>query len=341
MPQVPYNPVSQVGPSGEATPGMTDRSTAEAFGGGVAAALGGLGKAVEGAGNEIFTRAMAMQELANDSEAREADSKYMIAAGELHANYNSLQGKAAVDAYPAYSKSLQDLRLKMRGELSNPMVAKKFDAASLGTMGRSIFSGAGHAAGQNRAYAVGTITSQMELDAKSVEDAPNDERAFQDKLARVKNGAADLAALQGMEPGSPQEQNLTLKATSQLWAQRIIGQARTAPFEAAKALDANKTQMTQADFLRADGIVRTQGRAVGSTNIANKVYDPEKPLKDLEAAAEAGKLGACADERAACFDEDLAGGGSGHGQVVQFDEIGAGEGDGGVFHGKMIRGFRA
>lgn len=272
MARIPYSPVQQVGVSQEATPSVSDRATSAAFGSDVAGAIGNLGKAVEGAGNEIYARAMAFQQLANETEAREADSNYMIAAGELHAEFNTLQGKAAVDAYPQYAKNLQELRVRMRDGLSNPTAAKMFDAQSISTMGRSIFNGAGYAARENKAWAVGTITSQISLDAKTVEDNPNDDRLFQDKIDRVREGAQSLAGLQGMEPGSPQEKELSLKATSQLWAQRITGMARTAPFEAATFLDKHKTEMTQADYLKVDGIVRTQGRAVGATNIANDVF---------------------------------------------------------------------
>ena len=292
MAQIPYSPVPTVAPSEAPTPGFRLNTPEGAFGGGVAGATQGLGQSISSTGNELFGRAIAMQQLANESEAREADSNYMVAAGDLHAKYNSLQGKAAVDAYPEYTKNLKELRVKMRDGLSSQISQKMFDAQSLGTMGRSIFNGAGHAASETKKYAIGTVTAQMELDAKSVEDTPNDEALFKDKLKRVQDGARELSALQGLGPGSPQEQALMLKATSKLWAQRLVGQSRTAPFEAAKALDANKTMMTQDDYLRVDGVVRTQGRAVGSANIANQVYNPDKTLKDMEddAKAEAKRL---------------------------------------------------
>ena len=292
MAQIPYSPVPTVAPSEAPTPGFRLNTPEGAFGGGVAGATQGLGQSISSTGNELFGRAIAMQQLANESEAREADSNYMVAAGDLHAKYNSLQGKAAVDAYPEYTKNLKELRVKMRDGLSSQISQKMFDAQSLGTMGRSIFNGAGHAASETKKYAIGTVTAQMELDAKSVDDTPNDEALFKDKLKRVQDGARELSALQGLGPGSPQEQALMLKATSKLWAQRLVGQSRTAPFEAAKALDANKTMMTQDDYLRVDGVVRTQGRAVGSANIANQVYNPDKTLKDMEddAKAEAKRL---------------------------------------------------
>src|SRR5579862_2514600 len=128
MPQVPYSGVPQVSPVDAPTPRYQADATPAAFGANVAAAVGNLGKTVEGAGNEIFQRGLAMQDLYNHSEAQQADADYMQKAGELHANYSSLQGKAAVDAYPGYISDLQDARKSIRDGLSNGMSQKLFDS---------------------------------------------------------------------------------------------------------------------------------------------------------------------------------------------------------------------
>lgn len=290
MPQVPYSPIPTEQPSGQGAPTINIPANPDAFGVNIGQALEGLGKTVEGAGNELFGRAVALQQLSNETEAKQADANYMIKAGELHANYGALQGKDAVDAYPDYAKSLEKLRTDIRGGLSNDMTRKMYDGSSLSTMSRSIFNGAGHAATQNKQWAIGTAKAQIDLDAKTVEDNPADEKLFQDKLARVQEGARQLSGLQGLGQDSPQEQDLTLKATSKLWSQRIVGLSRTDPFTAAKMLDENKTELTTDDYAKVDNTVRAQGRAVGSANIANEVYangkgsdtTPAKSLKDME-----------------------------------------------------------
>lgn len=292
---VPYSGVPQETLQPTPTPEMNPKIPEAAFGGGVAQAAAGFGKAVEGVGNEIFARAISLQNLNNETEAKEADAKYMIGAGELHAQYNSLEGKAAVDAYPKYAKDLQELRQSTRSSLSNPMAQKLFDGSSLSTMGRSIFNGAGHAATQQKAYVVGTAAANMDLDAKSVEDNPKDEGLFQQKIQRTKDNAATVSAAHGYEDGGAQERDLALKATSKLWAQRIIGMSRTDPFKASTYLDEHKTSLTQEDYLRVDNSVRSQGRAVGSVNIANEIYaagkgddaTPPKSLSEMESEARA------------------------------------------------------
>lgn len=276
MPTVPYSPVPTEAPSGQGAPSLNINTPSDAFGVNIGQALEGLGKTTEGAGNEIFGRAMAIQQLNNETEAKQADADYMIKAGELHAQYSSLEGQAAVQAYPDYAKNLEKLRTDIRGTMSNDMARKMYDGSSLSTMGRSIFNGAGHAATQNKQWAIGTAKAQIDLDAKTVEDNPKDDGLFQQKLNRVQGSVNDLVALQGLGDDSPQAKDLGLKATSKLWSQRIVGLSRAEPFAAAKMLDEHSTDMTEDDRLKVDNTVRAQGRAVGSVNIANEVYSAHR-----------------------------------------------------------------
>lgn len=287
MPQIPYSPVPSVAPSEAATPSFHLNVPEGAFGGGVAAATEGLGAKTSAVGNELWGRAVALKQLDNEAEARDADTKYMMTAGQLHADYSALQGADAKAAFPKYQTDLAEARTKLRDGLSNPMAQKMFDSSSLSTMGRSIFNGAGHAASEFKQYTIGTAVAQMGVDAKTASDNPNDEGLFQEKLTRTKENASHVAALKGAPAGSPQEQLTTLTATSNLWAQRIIGKAKNGdPFEAAKYLDDNRTKLTEQDRLRVEGIVRGEGRAQGSNRIANEVYKPDATLASLEAAAE-------------------------------------------------------
>lgn len=295
MPQVPYNPVPSAQPAGGGTPTIGVNAPGAAFGTNIGEAIQGLGKTVEQAGGELFSRAIALQQLKNETEAREADTDYMIKVGKLHAEYSALQGKDAVDAYDTYAKNIQALRQQIRGGLTNPEAQRMFDSNSLSTMGRTIFNGAGHAATQQKQWAIGEATAQMDVDAKTVSDNPKDDVLFQDKLNRTRENASNTAAMKGYGPGSAQERDLQLKATSQLWLQRITGLSRVAPFEASKYLDAHRTELSEPDFLKADNIVRSQARAVESVNLANNIFEgslddegkPTRSLDDMEKDARA------------------------------------------------------
>lgn len=287
--QVPYTGVPSQVQEATATPEMSPRVPQAAFGGEVAASISTLGKAVEGAGNELFARALSLQNLQNETEAKEADAKYMITAGDLHAKYSALEGNAAVQAYPKYQKDLEDARTATRNTLSNPMAQKMFDGSSLSTMGRSIFNGAGHSATQQKAYVIGTNQAQNDLDAQTIENNPKDEGLFQERLQRSKVNATNIAASHGYPADGPQEKLLALEASSKLWKGRLVGLSAEAPFEAARQLDLHRSELTEDDYNKVNNKIRADGRAVGSAGIAKDVYesDPEKPLSQMQAEARA------------------------------------------------------
>ena len=70
MAQVPYSPVPDVAPSDTATPRVSVATPEAAFGGATAKAIENLGTTVQGAGNELFGRAVALQQLNNETEAK-------------------------------------------------------------------------------------------------------------------------------------------------------------------------------------------------------------------------------------------------------------------------------
>ena len=295
MPKVPYEGTLQVGAEARGIPEISTSAPAQAFGSGIGAAQSNLGAVLERSGDELFQRALAMQQLHNQTEASEANVNFMIEAGKIHAEYGALQGKAAVDAYPAYAQQLKELQQKLGSGLSNPMARRMYDAESRGTMARTIFNGAGHAATENKQWAIGTAKATIDLNAKAASDDPQDDVGFQDKLNKVSASTAELAGLHGFEEGSAGEKALQMEAKSKLWAQRIIGLSRTKPFEAAGMLDKHAKEMTEGDRLKVDTTVRASSRAVGSVNIANDVYaagretdtTPGKTLKQMEDEARA------------------------------------------------------
>ena len=185
MPQVPYSGAPTVAPQLDPTPRYTADVSPDMFGANIGRAVQQLGATSEQVGNEIFARGLAMQDLANHSEAQAADAAYMQKAGELHADFSSKQGKDAVDAYPAYMDALKKARTDIGSTLSNPMSQKLYDAGSLSTMGRTIFNGAGHAATQNKVYAVQSSQSKVDAINDQVLANPMDEAGFKANLVEA------------------------------------------------------------------------------------------------------------------------------------------------------------
>jgi hypothetical protein len=296
MARIPYTPYPTVQPTEGTGAGPISVRTPEipvtAFGGAVGAALSRLGTVSEQAGNELFQRAEAIQQLHNHTEAEQADAQYMMKAGEMHAKFSALQGQDAVNAYPGYVKDLQDARKSIRDGLSNDMARRLYDGSSLSTMGRTVFNGAGHAATQQKDWAKGTAKAQMDLDAKTVTDDPMNEDLFQEKLRKTTANAKHFAAMEGYEEGGPLEKDLVLNKTSGLWRQRIEGISRKHPYLAGRVLEDQRKNLTEDDYLKLDKTVRADSRAVTSVNVAKQIYaenkdKPDMTLGKMEDAAEA------------------------------------------------------
>lgn len=278
MPNVPYQPYSTVSPSRQAIPYRSESVPSGAFGENVAQAQVGLGTAqagfgavLEKAGDEIMKRGLAMQELANETESKEAETKYVIEAGKMRADYSALSGKAAVDAYPLYQQNLKEARERIRGELSNDGARRKYDGPSMNTMSYTIYNGAGHAAQENRKWAVGAEVSGIDLDRMEALNNPRDDILFQKSLVKTVQSVNKLGELQGWP--SEKTKATALQSVSDLWLKRIEGTARDEPFKAQDMLEqAQKRGDIQGeDIAKAQQIIKGQRNLIGSRAIADQV----------------------------------------------------------------------
>lgn len=285
MPQVPYQPFSTVKPTDAGPSGISVATPEAAFGGAVAHAISSLGQNVEHAGDELWKRALALQELKNESDAREATSQYMMHVGELHAQFGTLQGKAAVDAYPGYIKDVQDSRKQFMGSLGNDQARKMYDRESMPTMGRTIFNGAGHAASQGKAYAAGTAQARIDATNDYILHNPEDDNAFRTGITQAVQLVRDVKApIAGW--GKDQTDLAVNKERSSLVLARITGLAKTKPFMAQEVLDQQKEDLFGPDLQKAEDVVKTNIYNTGSRMISQEVNGPtelgkrEEPLQD-------------------------------------------------------------
>lgn len=235
MPNVPYSGVPSVSPISAPTPRYRADVSSETFGGGVAQALTSLGGTLQRSGNELFERGVAMQELYNRSAAQDADAEFTEKAGMLHAEYSSLQGKNKVDAYPKYITDLKELQEKINEGLPNESAQKLFDGLSKGTLGRSIFNGAGEAASANKQYALGASKARVSAIGNQTLSQPEDDRSFRAGLDTTEAEVRAQANLMGLSPEATEEAVSIQK--SSLWAQRIQGLAKQQPIAAGKMLE--------------------------------------------------------------------------------------------------------
>jgi len=294
MPQVPYNPIPDVGPRDDPTPEIRINANPDAFGANIGEALKGLGTTGQHVGDELFQRALALQQLQNETVAKQADTDYMIKAGELHANFSALEGKDAVAAYPKFAKDLQDARNAIRDSLGTDNARKMFDAQSLTTMGRSIFNGAGHAATEQKKWSTGVADSRIQAVQDGIYANPTDEVAVARGEADVTNEIRSKADLKGWD--EEQTQREIDRALSSSRALRIAGLARTDPNGAKDMFEKYKPSMTAKDSYNTEQIVQRQMYTTGARIIAGNLTkslfdpdrnptDPETPLSELVAQA--------------------------------------------------------
>lgn len=284
MPRVPeFRPFSTEQPIGAGDAKARVDTNLAAFGGGVGEAFSGLGGALTKAGDELFARAQAMQQLNNEAAANDADAQYMMKTGELHAQYNSTTGKAAVDAYPQYIKDIQQLREDIGSTLGSPDAKRLYDNRTKGTMGRTIFNGAGHAATEQKRYVAGASQAVVDATVNQTLQNPKDEVSFQRGLKEAEFQVRDKQSfLGGWSPEKTEEE--VSKTKSSMITARIQGMSRTDPFEAKRLLEQNKGILRADDFDKSEKVVQTQLFTTGARNISadiNKdLFESDSKLPD-------------------------------------------------------------
>jgi hypothetical protein len=271
MAQVPYDPTPSVAPQADATPYRSENVPTGAFGQGIAEATQHLGSVMQKSGDELFTRALAMQQLAQQSEANEATANYQIELGKAHAKYQSTEGKNAVDQFPDYIESTEKIRTAIGSNLSSDYARKLFDSETRSTRGRSIFNAAGHAATENKRFALGSSRARIDAAGNAALSEPEDESEFQAGLKTANNEVESQAALQGWSP--EQKEQALANETSKLWVQRIQGLSKQKPFTAQKLLD----KAVEDGSIKGEAIgkitdyVNKQTYTVGARQISNEV----------------------------------------------------------------------
>lgn len=283
MPAVPYKGYPEVEPTGAGLPNVRVSTPIEAFGGGIGQAIGHLGKTIEGAGDELWRRAVALQEVRNKADAEAAETQYMKVAGDLHVQYNSLQGKAAVDANAKYNENLDNARIAIRDGLGNDYTKRLYDSASRGIMGRHIFNGSGHAAAQNKAYIGGASAARIAAHQDYVMHNPGDVSAYEDGVKLINTEVRGTQApLAGWSPEQADEE--ARKAVSNLTAARIVGLARTQPLQAKEMFEQLKGRLYGPDLDKVDKAIGVQTRTIGSRIGAQEsgALDPSIPLEKVQ-----------------------------------------------------------
>jgi hypothetical protein len=219
--QVPYTGAPQVQPQTPATPYQQINVTPDAFGANVGAAIRSVGDVQQRAGNEIWERASAIQQLDEQAKANDAQAKYVEGLGNLHAELTSRTGKEAVDYYQnTFIPRAQSLRNEIGASLESPFAQRYFNSESRNQYARAMWSASGHAGTQQRAYVRDTALGLNTANANEASRDPMDEQTFQASLGKI----PELVSTFETDPVKAKNTIDTL--TSNLWAERIKGVAQ-------------------------------------------------------------------------------------------------------------------
>ena len=174
MPQVPYNPVADVSPSGQGTPYFSDRgATPEAFGAGVGASIEHFGAQLDRTASTIESNVLATQQLKNEAEVNSATTADLLTSGKLTNDFRQLPGSQAQDGLNDHVKALKEEREKLRDSLSNPEAKRMFDQQTMHRFALDVVNSSNYAATQMKQH---TIQTYADKDDATIQQAAKDSR---------------------------------------------------------------------------------------------------------------------------------------------------------------------
>lgn len=262
--EVPYSGAPQVSPELRPRGSISGAAPAQAFGAASAEATQRLGAEVARTGDEIFARAIALQQLDQQAEASNAYSEFVKQQGVKFANYETLQGKEAVDSYKPFIDDLSSAREEFSGKLNSDYARKIFDNESRSFLAHTTMSAARHSATQNKNYLIGTSQSTVDAAVDAAGANPTSEDLYLSSLGKVDSQRAQMQTLRGWSPEQADEWSLSEK--SKVVAARVESLARTNPAAAQKVLNqAQKDGIVSSDIAgKAGQFIRNQRIAVTS-----------------------------------------------------------------------------
>lgn len=278
MAQVPYQPFSTAQPTGGGER-ISINTPGAAFGENIGAALRQMGSTEEQAGGELFQRAMAMQQLNNENEARDLQLKFAQQSATQVANYDALTGKAARDGLVPHLTGLGKIRDNIADSASNPMVRRMFQNDSAPFIQREIFSAARHAGDENRKYTIDSLNSDATLAIQNTAQHTDDEGYVNDQRAKIAS-KVQTAAFIKYGTQDPNDPNVKLAVDNALSAQRseqILSKAKTDAVTAQQWFQKYSSDLTNpADMMRVQSQIENHAAVVAAANVANKVVSAHR-----------------------------------------------------------------
>jgi hypothetical protein len=287
MPNVPYQPVPNVQPlPGTGTQGVSINTPGAAFGETVAGALKSVGSNIASGGDELFARAEAMQNLTNHNDATMAAADFADAAGDLHQQLKSLEGRNAVSRMDTFPQELEAKRMAIREGLKTDVAKKSFDAESRNVYNRTVLSGADWAAQQHRVSTDQADDAAIASHQRQAGLNTNDEAMVKQNLDQLEALVRAKGAAKGWEDTKTDYE--VFAAKSGALANSLVELMKNKPFDAAERLGKLNNQLTDDDRNKVTNLVFQQRRTTGNrmivadlrsgrdTSIGDRIVGPEQ-----------------------------------------------------------------
>lgn len=256
MPTVPYQPVSEVTPSGQGLSYFSDKGATEAaFGVNVGTAMEHFGQQLERTASTVESNVLASQALKNEADVNQAVTADIMTSGELNNKFRQLPGSQAQEALDDHVKALKESREKLRAGLSNDMARKMFDQQTMHRMGLDVVNSSQYAATQMKQFTKQSYSDKSDAIIQDMSEnavGANDPSRFQRGVKQLIDIEHEKGKLDGDNPEAVNKSIRTqlTKATSAITsalskndpaaAQKVLDMAREK-----KVVDASQVENIQ------------------------------------------------------------------------------------------------
>lgn len=252
----------------------------------VADSVRSLGKAVSGAGDEMFTRALALKQLESEKTVNDATVGYMQSQFDRDEKFKQKEGTAADStALKAHMEESNNARLAIKNTMT-PNEQRMFDAQTTGQYIRSMREAGHHAAQQTKAATQGSYEAVIHTTAASMAQAVEDSD-FKTGAERIRDIV--YTKLKPLHGWTDEQADMAFRGYMQeAVASRAKDFALRDPKRAMQMLQENKSSFTDLRLWdNAYQFVYRKWEDQGARNIADEADQkmPDAPMADRDAFA--------------------------------------------------------
>lgn len=235
MAQVPYSGVPEISPQFSATPEVRADVPAGAFGAASAQGIGQLGKGFGEAGGELWNRAIALQQLDQQTKALNANADAVDKVSDAYAQFSTLEGRKAMAMLPTFKQQVMDIHAQIGQGLESDYARKMYQQESRASQTRVFFSAAKHAGDQFKNYLKGSTQAAVDSAARSAGANPESDETYNNALATNESQSKAMGQYMGWD--ETQTKNYLDKMNSATVYTRAQALANKDPIAAQKMLD--------------------------------------------------------------------------------------------------------